>query len=264
LKIQGKSLLDRQQEEISTEKALKDLGDFSQIKALQFKERTEFIDQTLWTCFSSSVLKLSQLQVLFIYIQMTTSLEMSPSENSFIDFFSGLKNLQNLRVFTFHIYYHYHYHKDFKRVKGNKIFLTVCEALQDLKGLEKLDFSYPWIPSPNSDIAGLTNVLTSLRKLESFSFHFDVNRSVQPIENDVFMGFVKALCCLKAMKNFTINLDMKEISEISEEIVLLLFRCFKERKVEFSLTLSSRDIDWKAAKRLTQLSNRIIVCPQKK
>jgi len=147
----------------------------------QFKEQAEFIDQILWNCFSNSISRLSQLQVLFIFPQMTPSLDISPKENDFINLFIGLKNLQSLRILNFYPYYQNNYRQDFQRIDGSKIFLAICQALENLKQLERFDFLIPWISYPNSDIADLTKALANLQKLEYLSLRFDVSQSTQPV-----------------------------------------------------------------------------------
>jgi len=253
LKIQGKNILDKEQnEKLSTQGFIKNLSDFSQITSFNFQERNQFIDETLRNCFSNSISKLPQLQILALktITRHQASTMISPDLNSFLDFFVGLKSLQNLRIFIFDMR-----HPSYQgpRIDGSQVFQAACEALQNQKELRKLDFHYPWVSRTNSDIQELSKVLPNLQKLEYFSLLFAVQKFIEPVENDTFMNFAKAISFLKAIQSFSINLEMKEVNSLTYEAALIAFKHFQARNASRNLRMTTMQADGGAVVKANQL-----------
>jgi len=249
LKIKGKDILDKEQnEKVPASEFITNFGDFSQITSFNFQERNQFIDETLWNCFANSIFKLPQLRVLVLRIH-TQALEMSPSLNGFLEFFVGLKNLHNLRIFNFDIRYD---SCRTSRIDGRKIFQAACAALQNQKELRKLNFHYPWIPKMNSDLQEFTKVLPNLQKLEDFSLTFADLKFIEPVENDVFTKFTKALVSLKAIQFVSIDPEIKKVNNLTYEAAYLLSKRLETRIGSLCMRLQTKQADGEAVKDIRQ------------
>jgi len=251
LKIQGKNILDKgENKETSTEGFINSLSDFSQITSFNFQERNQFIDKTLWSCFTNLISKLPQLQVLVLKTDTKKVLGVSPDLDGFLDFFVAVKSFHNLRIFTFNMYHCYH---EGSRIGGSRIFQAALEALQNQKELRKLDFYYPWVSNPNSDIQELSKVLPNLQKLECFSLRFAVQKFIEPVENDTFMNFAKAISSLKVIQSFSINLEMKEVNDLTYKAAVIPFKHIQARKAYWRLSLGAIQTDQEASRKVSQL-----------
>ena len=258
LKVRGKDILESKKDQkakTSAEKLIKSFDGLNQITSFSFREKNQSIDETLWSYLSNSILKLPQLQILILKTDAFKVIEMSPGLNGFLDFFRGLRNFHNLRIFTFDMYYPSYAQK----INGSEIFKTVCEAFQNLKELQKLHFNYPWISSMNSDLEELTKVFPNLQRLERFHFDFAVLKFIEPVENDVFLKFCKAICCLKAIGYFSINLELEEIDNFTYEAALLSFKHLKRSNPFWRLSLGSTRIDEQVKEKLNKLTRQIYI-----
>jgi len=253
LKINGKDMLLRKGLD-DHENLLENLGSLSQITSLNLKGDNETIDPVSWNLFSQSLSKFTQLQVLIFSSQIRQITIEDQNSINFEGFFKEMKTLENLEIFRFEMY---NYTESLKNI-GSQVFPAFCQSLQSLKRLEQITLSFPWDHSANADINQLTTALPNLQRLQDFYLRFHHVKTSQPVENNVLARLSSVLRGLKEIKSFKINMELKDVCELTYEVLFDLCKHFEQRKANLELSLESGDqLDEEVYQKLQKLRPQI-------